>query len=159
LQEQELARALIGVDLGGKRRGVGKFQRDMAFPARFQGGDVHDDPAARIGRLTEADHQHVARDAEIFDRAGQREAVGRDHADIGLAVDEAVGREVLGIDHRRIDIGEDLELVRHARVIAVGGQAIGDAAVAALRLHKGLDHAAVPRFVADPSVAENRHVS
>src|SRR3954453_18264461 len=33
LQEQELARALVGVDLRGQRRRVGEFQRHMAFPA------------------------------------------------------------------------------------------------------------------------------
>jgi hypothetical protein len=56
---------------------------------------------------------------------------------VGLAVDKAVGGEVLGVDHRRIDVGENLELVRDARVIAVARQAIADAPVAALRFDKG----------------------
>ena len=49
--------------------------------------------------------------------------------------------EILGVDDRRIDVGEDLELVGDARVIAVGGEAVADAAVAALRLDERLDHA------------------
>src|SRR3546814_6192525 len=36
LQEEELARAFVGVDLCGQRRGIGKLQRHMTFPARFQ---------------------------------------------------------------------------------------------------------------------------
>src|SRR5262245_26886815 len=64
LQEQELAGALVGVDAGRQRRGVGEFQRDVAFPLGLERCDVHDDAAARIGRLADADHQHVARDAE-----------------------------------------------------------------------------------------------
>jgi hypothetical protein len=71
---------------------------------------------------------------------------------IGLAIDEAVRGEVLGIDHRRIDIGEDLELVGDARVIAVGGEAVADAALAALRLDKGLDHARCEGVFANPAV-------
>src|SRR3546814_7548195 len=73
LQEKELARAFIGVDLGRKRRGVGKLQRHMAFPLRLQRRHVHDDAAPGIGGLAEADHQHIARDAEILDRPRQHE--------------------------------------------------------------------------------------
>src|SRR5690606_7433053 len=56
-----------------------------------------------------------------------------------------------------VDIGEDLELVRHARVVPVGGEAVGDAPLAPLRFHERLDHARTAGFVADPAVAENRH--
>src|SRR3546814_6779090 len=101
----------------------------MPLPAGVERGDVHDDAAARIGRLAEADHQDVARDAEIFDRAGERKAVRRDDADVGFAVDEILGVEFLGIDRGRIDVGEDLEFGGNARVIAIGGEAVADAAV------------------------------
>jgi cytidine deaminase len=37
----------------------------------------------------------------------------------GDAVDKAVRREILGIDDDAVDVGEDLELVRNARVVAV----------------------------------------
>src|SRR4051812_35640990 len=33
LEEQELARAFVGVDLGRERRGVGEFESHMPFPA------------------------------------------------------------------------------------------------------------------------------
>src|SRR3546814_17123891 len=81
-----------------------------------------------------SDLQDVAGDAEIFDRAGERKAVRRDDADVGFAVDEILGVEFLGIDRGRIDVGEDLEFGGNARVIAIGGEAVADAAVAALRL-------------------------
>src|SRR5690554_4522295 len=90
LQEQELAGAFVGIDFGRKRRRVGEFQRHVAFPLGLQRRDVHDDSAAGISRFAQADHQHVTRDAEVFDRAGQDKAVGRNHADVGLAIDERV---------------------------------------------------------------------
>src|SRR3546814_260053 len=110
LEEQELARAVIGIDFGGQGGGVRKFERHMPFPAGFERGDVHDDAAARIGRLAEADHQDVAGDAEIFDRAGERKAVRRDDAAVGFAADEILGVEFLGIERGRIDVGAGLEL-------------------------------------------------
>ena len=76
---------------------------------------------------------------------------------VGLAVDEAVGGEILGVDDRRIDIGEDLELVGDARVIAVGGQAVADAAVAPLRFDERLDHAAGLGLLANPAVGKDAH--
>src|SRR5208282_1070753 len=105
----------------------------------------------------EADHQHVARDAEIFHGRGQHEAVGRHHADVGYAVDEAFGREFLGIDHGAVDIGEYLELAADARVIAVGGQAVGDDALAILLFDERLDHAAGLRHLANPLIRHDRH--
>src|SRR5260221_2533151 len=51
LQEQELRRALVGVDLRGQRRGVGEFERNVAFPLGFQRRHVHDDASTRAGRL------------------------------------------------------------------------------------------------------------
>src|ERR1043166_7974665 len=90
LEEQELAGALVGVDLGGQRRGVRELEGDVALPPGLERGDVDDDPAPRIGRLAAADEEDVTRHPEIFDRVGEGEAVGRDDADVGLAVDEAV---------------------------------------------------------------------
>ena len=76
---------------------------------------------------------------------------------VGLAVDEAVGLEILGVDDRIVDIGENLELVGDARVIAVGRQAVADAALAALRLDERLDHRVLLRLLANPAVGENGH--
>ena len=121
--------AFVGVNLGRQRGRIGKFQGDMTFPLGFQGSDIDDDPAARVGALTETNHQDVAGDAQIFDGAGQREGVWGDHADIGLEIHEAVGVEVLGIDNRRIDIGEDLEFVGTEDVVAVAGGTEGNEAL------------------------------
>jgi hypothetical protein len=46
-KEQYLRDALICIDLGRQRRRVANFQRDVAFPLRFKGGDIGDD--ARVG--------------------------------------------------------------------------------------------------------------
>src|SRR3546814_16164309 len=85
------------VDLGRQRCRVREFERDVSFPAGFERGHVDDDPAARIGRFAEADHEHVVGHAELFDRAGEREAVGGDDAHVGLALDRSeesrVGKE------------------------------------------------------------------
>jgi hypothetical protein len=70
----------------------------MAFPLRLERGDVDDDAATGIGALAQADGQHVARNAEVFDGAGQGEGVRRDDADVALDVDEAAGIEVFRVD-------------------------------------------------------------
>src|SRR3546814_2903085 len=51
LEEQELARAFIGIDFGGQGGGVRKFERHMPFPAGFERGDVHDDADRKSTRL------------------------------------------------------------------------------------------------------------
>ncbi len=73
-----------------------------------------------------------ARDAEVLDGARQGEGVGRDDADFAVEVDHRSRVEMLGIDDGRVDVGEDLELVGHADVVAVGRHAVGDDAVAHL---------------------------
>lgn len=82
----------------------------MAFPARLQRCDVYDEAAAGVGAFAEADNQHIARDAEIFNRVRQHETVGRYYANIGLPVNKTLIREVLGIDERVVDIGKDFEV-------------------------------------------------
>ena len=52
----------------------------MALPARLEGSHVDDDSAAGIGRLAEADDEHVARDPEIFNRSGQGAEIAREGA-------------------------------------------------------------------------------
>ena len=53
LEEDHLRDSLIGVNLGRQRRGVGKFERDEAFPFRLERRDVDDDAATRIRRLAQ----------------------------------------------------------------------------------------------------------
>ncbi len=73
LEEEHLGYAFICINPGRQRRGVGDFQGHIAFPFRLEGRDVDDDPAAGVGRFSEADGQDAARDAEVFDRPGQGE--------------------------------------------------------------------------------------
>ena len=129
----------------------------MPFPTWLKRGHIHDDAAARIGRFAEADDQHVAWYAEIFDGPCQRETVWRDDAHVGLAVDKAFGIEFLGVDDGAVDIGENLELIGHAGVIAIRGQAIADAAIAALRFDKRFNHAGRMGLLADPDVGQYGH--
>ena len=60
---------------------------------------------------------------------------------------------MLRIDDGRVDVGEDLELVGDAKVVAVGRQTIRDHAFAHLRLGEGVDHVVFFGHFADPAVA------
>src|SRR2546429_1422962 len=53
-------------------------------------------PRSTLFPYTTLFRSHVARDAEVLDRARQREAVGRDDAAVALEIDEAFLIEVLG---------------------------------------------------------------
>ena len=57
-------------------------------PTRARGRHVDDDAAAGIGGLAQAHGEHAARDAEVFDRAGQREGVRRDDAHVAGEIHE-----------------------------------------------------------------------
>jgi hypothetical protein len=77
-------------------------------------------------------------------------------------VDEAALVEVLRVDHRAVDVGEDLELGRAADVVAVAAGAVADDALAVGDLAhlaglEGLDHAVLLGHAADPLVALDAH--
>src|SRR4030095_11874365 len=129
----------------------------MPLPAGLERSHIDDDPAAGIGRLAKADDQHILGHAEIFDRPRQGETIRWNNANVGLPVDEAVGGEVLGVDGRAVDVGENLEFVGDSRVITVGRQAVADAALAPLRLDERLDHAVIEGLVANPAVRLDGH--
>ena len=65
--------------------------------------------------------------------------------------------EGLRVDDGGVDVGEDLELIGDAEVVAVGGESVGDDAFANLLLAEGLDHLVVDCLLADPAVALNGH--
>src|SRR5690625_2835884 len=161
-EKQHLRHALVGVDARRQRRGVGKFQRHVAFPFRLQRRDVDDDAAARVGALAQAYGQYLARNAEILHRARQRERVGRNHASIAFDIDETARIEFLGIDDGGVDVGEHLELVGAAHAVTVAGGAVGNQLVPAVATHlaglERLDHALLGRHSADPLVALYAHV-
>ena len=75
------------------------------------------------------------------------------HADEGALV------EVLGIDDGAVDVGEDLELVGDAQVVAVGGETVGDDAFADLLLREGVDHIVLGGHLADPAVTLDGHAA
>src|SRR5512139_3221959 len=163
LEEQHLRAALAGVDLGRQRRGVAELQRHVPFPLGLERGDVDDDAAARVSALAEADRQHGPRNAEVLDGARERERVRRDDADVTGEIDEGVRVERLGIDDRRVDVGEDLEFARAADVVTVAGRAVAHDLLAAdlayLTGLEGLDHPGLRRHAAYPLVALDAHVA
>src|SRR3546814_17844536 len=72
-------------------------------------------------------------------------------------LDEAVMCEVLRVDDRFVDIGEDFEIVRNPRVIAIGGEAVADRPLALLTIDERLDHPVLERALADPLVRHDCH--
>src|SRR4029450_3721859 len=58
LEEDDLGTAFDGVDLGRQRRRVAELERYVALPLGLEGRDVDDDPAPRVGALSQADRQH-----------------------------------------------------------------------------------------------------
>src|SRR5690606_28209708 len=159
-QEQHLGTTLAGVDLGRQRRGVGELQCNVALPLGLQRRHVDDDAAAGIGAFAEADREHLARNAKVLHRPRQRERIGRDDADIAHKIHEGFLVERLGIDDGRVDIGEYLEFVRAADVVAIAAGAITDDTPAVHAAHlvrfEGLDHAALGRY-ADPAITLDAH--
>lgn len=79
-----------------------------------------------ISRFTQAHRQDVAWNSESFHCAGQSERVGRDDADIGRNINKAALIEIFRIDDRRIDIGENLELIGATNIVTIAGGAIGN---------------------------------
>ena len=163
LKKQHLGAAFACINFGGQRRGVAELQRHITFPLRLERGHVDADAAAGLGALAQANGQHVARYAEILHGAGQREAVGRDDADIAFDVHKAALIEVFGVHHRAVNVGEHLELRGAADVIAITAGAVADdfltcRVLANLAWLKRLDHAVLLRHSADPFVAFNRHL-
>src|SRR5690606_32782440 len=159
-QEQHLRHTLVGVNLRRERRRVRELERDVAFPFRLERRHVHDDAAARIRGLAQADRQDVPRDSEILDRARQGERVGRNDADVRFDVDEAAGIEVLRVDDRRVDVREDLELVRATHVVAVARRAVRNDLAVRTRTHlprlEGFDHSLLCHS-ANPAVGFDAH--
>ncbi len=73
--------------------------------------------------------------------------------------DERALVEVLGIDDGAVDVGEDLEFVGDAQVVAVGREPEGDDAFADLLLREGIDHIVLGGHFADPAVTLDGHGS
>ena len=165
-EEQHLRTAFARVDLGRQRRGVAEFERHIAFPFGLERRDVDDDPAPGVGTLAQADREHIARNAEVLDGARERETVGRNDADIALDIDETLFVEILRVDDGAVDVGEHLEFVSAANVVAVTRRSItDDALVLAVAIDdrtdlarlEGFDHAVLARHAANPLVGLDAH--
>src|SRR5580765_7554796 len=161
LKEQHLRAAFAGIDPGRQRRGIGELQRNIAFPLRLERCDVDDDAATRVGRFAETDRQYVAWNAEVLHRARQRERIRRNDADIALEIDEGFFIEIFWIDDGRIDIGENLEFIGTANIVAIRRRtvrhdfpAVGLAHLARL---ERLDHALLLRHTAYPFIGFDGH--
>ena len=135
----------------------------MPFPLRFQRRHIHDDPAARVGRLAKADRQHGARNAKKLDRARQRKRVWRNHADVTLHVNEAGFVKALGIDDRRIDVRENLEFIRATHIVAITRGSVADDFSFLVFPHlaglERFDHAVRFGHAANPAIRLDTHLA
>ena len=149
-EEDHLGDAFIGVNLGRQRRRIGELQGHVAFPFRFERRHIDHDAAAPIGRFSQADGQHIEWNAEIFHGMRQGERVGWNDAHLAFEIDEGIRIEVLRIDDRAVDVGEQLEFVRAANDLAVTRSAVRHHAPAMRRIHRsdsmpmGLPQASAP---------------
>ena len=156
-EEEYLAEALVGVDFGGERRGVADLKSDETFPFGFEGSDVDDDAAAGVGGLAQTDGDDITGDAEVLDRTGEGEGIGRDEASIAFIFDEGARVEMFGVDDGAVDVGEDFELVGDTDVIPVRGDAVADDTFADLAVGEGFDHFVLEGHAANPRIGLNRH--
>src|SRR2546427_2709286 len=120
LEEDDLAKAFVGIDPRGQRGGIGNLEGDEALPLGLERCDVDDDAAARIGGLPEAYREHTARDLQPLDRARQGERVRGYDADRTTEFNEGLLIKVLGIDNGAVHVGKDLKLVGHSQIVAIG---------------------------------------
>ena len=88
------------------------------------------------------------------DGARQRKRVGRDDAVIGSDLDEGARVEILRIDDGAVDVGEQLEFVGTADIVAVARCAVRYDALAVDLLHlvrlERFDHFVLLRHAAYP---------
>lgn len=134
----------------------------MTFPFRLKRRDIHNDAAAGVGTLANANSEDVSRDAEILNTSRERERVGRHDANIPLQIHERLRVEVLWINNGVEDFGEDLELISHAQIVAVARQAVADGALAIVELaglpfDEWFNHPMLDSQAMDFLVRENTH--
>ena len=134
----------------------------MSFPFGLERGNIDNDAATGIGAFAKAHSEDIARDAEVFHTARERKRVGRHYAFIGGDVNKRILGKALGIDDGVEDVGKHLELVRHAQVIAVAGDAVANHAAAVLggahlAVGKRLNHAVLLRHLANPLIRMYAH--
>ena len=161
-EEQHLGTAFSRVNLGWQRCGVAELKGDITFPFGFERCHVDDDAAARIGALAQG--RWSARCVECGSTQPCEPAqklLGND-ADVALEIDEALFVEVLRVHDGGVDVGEDLELVGAANVVAVAAGAVADDFLAVCRCpdlprFEGFDHALLLGHAANPAIRFDAH--
>src|SRR6185369_15685351 len=153
-EEDHLGDALVGVDLCGQWRGVGELERYVAFPFRFEWGDVYKNSAACISALAETDREDIARDPEVFNCAREGETVRWNDYRLTFEIDEVVLVKLFRIDDRAVDVCEEFELVSTTNVVAITRRAIRNDSLAIdyfnLAGFVWLDHSVLRGHSADP---------
>ena len=114
LEEENLSKPFICIDLGRKWSGVGDLKGDMAFPLRFEGGHIDNDSAAGVCGLPEAHRDGVSRDFEVLDTSGERKRLGRNEAAVGGNVYKGAIIKLLGIDNSSSNPAQLVGLVLQA---------------------------------------------
>ncbi len=163
-KEQYLCATFTSINFGWQGRGVAELQGHIPLPFGLKGGDVDDDAAPGLGAFTQADGEHIARDAKVLHGAGQGKAVGGDDANIRLDVDKALGVEVFRVDHGAVDVGEYLEFRGAADVVAITAGAVAHdfltrGVLANLPWLEGFDHTVLLCHSANPFVAFDAHAT
>ena len=133
-------------------RGGGAIdQRDAGVPAKT--------PCIRA--FSQADGEHTSGNAQVLHGSSERKRVGRDDADIAFEIDEGPRVEGLRIHDGAVDVGEDLEFVGAAHIVAIARGAVRHDALAIglanLPRLEGLDHGLLGSHAPDPVVTLDRH--
>ena len=161
LKEQHLRDTLVGVNSGRQRRCIRELESNVPLPLGFKRCHVNDDAATRVGRLSQANGQHVAWNAKILDRACERERVRRNNAGFTVDVDETAGVEGLRVNNGRIDVGENLELGGTANIVAIARGSVGNDRPSVVRANlprlERFDHAVLLGHAPDPAVRFDTH--
>src|SRR5271170_4259913 len=159
LEEENLAKTLVGVNPGWQWRGVGDFEGHKPLPFRLKRSDIHDDAATRVGRFADTNRQDIPGDLEVFDGAGEGKGVRRDQHGFALDRNKRALVKVFRVNDGAVDIGKDLELVGDPKVIAVGRKPIGNYPFADLFFTERLDHAVLQSLLTDPTITLDGHCS
>jgi hypothetical protein len=161
-EKDDLSQSLVGVNTGRQWRGIGNFQGYMTFPLRLQGRDVHDNAATCVGALADTEREHVARNAEILNAAGERKRVRRHQTRRAAHIHKRARIECFRINDGVKDVGKNLEFIRYSQVVTIARQAVADdrpaAGLSGQAFFEGVDHVVFARHAPYPGIGMYAHV-